>query len=665
MTTDLGIQIRDYFDEVNPPFEPGELMAQPDTNRITDGQSRGLGRPFPGWEYAAATAVVILSLVGGGVWLSNFQGGEVPPVITQPTTLTPPPTALPPGTLPEVITLDPSQITSSLPGDVTSGVAIADGVLWTSTELGIVRWDLEDRSGQLFTSADGLPIAAGASGPVAIAADGTVWTVTSNQDLAYFDGTRWSEPPGYDQLDIVNPRCSVDGGCLNPITALATGPDGLLSVAVGGETLLRYDGVDWAAIPVTPSEIHGGDAWATDMDVAPDGTLWVASWEELLQFDGDEWSRFTATDGLPSGRINSVAVAPNGDIWVGTTTDVFEQDVSGGIARFDGDSWTVFSETNGLYANASTALAVGRDGSVWAVHDDAVSGLSGSAGGVSLFKGTTWAATTVAGVGEPFGWGGAAADDTGTLWITSRWGIVGFNGTGPTVLRFPDGPRTAINELPFTLPSQILPGNEGPLEWRWDDPVPNVAPADEDELVKGDDCYGGGGDQGPSATVEFNGSRIDFTLGYLSTPDIVVTEAGGTVSQVGNPFGEQAWLCSVAATDTHLLAVGSGVSWSEDGIAWHAVEAFEPVAGWNVDGSNLMWAAAGPGGYMVLGRTSAAAGLAWLSADLQTWHEYSLPLNDTTGSAAWGWVGPRGVAMDDDPIILMNAGTWFSTRLAN
>jgi len=228
---------------------------------------------------------------------------------------------------------------------------------------------------------------------------------------------------------------------------MAVGPDGVLSLAVGEETLLQFDGTEWNVVPVTSAEVQGASVWATDMAVAANGTLWVASWEELLAYDGDEWDRFTAADGLPSGEIDSVAVAPNGDIWIGTI-DTFEEGAAGGVARFDGDSWTVFGENDGLYESATAALTVGPDGTVWAVHgalDYPGSSEEPAEGVVSRFDGTTWSLYTIADMGSGFGWGGAAVDYTGTLWITSRLGVVGINGTEATVLRVPGGIRPGLD----------------------------------------------------------------------------------------------------------------------------------------------------------------------------------------------------------------------------
>jgi hypothetical protein len=656
---DLSTSIREYYDAAAEPVDIAEILARSEHRRVV-----------PNWGVAVAAGLAVFVLIGGFVWLVSGTSSEVieepmPTVVATTTATIPDETPVSvPDTAP-LIRVDPEQVASGLPVDATNAVAVGDGSLWVWTGLGIVRWDLEGRDAELFGSADGLPFADGASGRIAVAPDGTVWASTWNQDLARFDGTRWSEPDGYDQLDIVNPRCIVDEDCQDPITAMAVSPDGVLSLAVGEETLLQFDGTEWNVLPVSEMETHDGSAWTTDMAVAANGTLWVASWEELLAYDGDEWDRFTTVDGLPSGWIGSVAVAPNGDVWIGTN-DRPEEDGAGGVARFDGDSWTVFGEADGLYNSATTALTVGPDGTVWAIHgavDDPGFSEEPAEGAVSRFDGTTWSSVTIADLGFGFGWGEVAVDDTGTLWITSRLGIVGLNGSEATVLRFPEGTRQPINAAPFTVPSQILPADEGPIEWRW-------GPLDSgtseklgvEEPVWGEGCYGSGGSQVPSTLDdEFNGGSIGFEFGYGSTPDIVVTDEGGTVTNVGNPFGEEAWLCSVAATDTHLLAVGSGVWWSTDGIAWNGIEAFEESAGWNIDGSNLMWAAAGPGGYMVLGRTERQAAVVWYSEDLRTWYEAPLE-NEGYGSSIWGWVGPVGVAVGEEVVIAMFDDGWIGTR---
>jgi sugar lactone lactonase YvrE len=446
----------EYADAIASPITSEELSRRRRGGAAVPSSPR---RTFPNWVVAVGAAIAVFVLIGGFAWLIGGTGSEVVDEPMPVTTTTPP--SVPDDMQPVAINALPESSAPD-PIDVTSGVAVADGTLWAATEGGIARWDLETRRAEVFTSADGLPPAEFGFGQVAVAPDGTVWAYSWTQDVIMFDGTRWIEPDGYDQVDIVNPRCVFGEECLNPITAMAIGPDGLLSLAVGPDTLLQFDGADWTVLPVSDIETHGDgvSAWATDIAVAPDGTLWIASWEELLRYDGTTWDRFTVADGLPSGAVNSVAVAPNGDVWVGTT-EGFEGESAGGVARFDGDAWTAFDASDGLYANSVSAVDVGPDGTVWAVHGATeTSATSGerAAGGISRFDGTAWSSTSIVDVGVGFGWGGAAVDDAGTLWVSSRWGVVGFDGAEAVVLRVDASSRPSID-----VPHTVIEGGEGIL----------------------------------------------------------------------------------------------------------------------------------------------------------------------------------------------------------
>jgi hypothetical protein len=427
----------------------------------------------------AAAAFAVVMILGVSLSLLN-RGGDSPDVIAPVITTTPTsvpdatpttiPAATPPvvpdETTPVVVTV-PSESAAPGPIDEISGVAVADGSLWVSTGEGIVRWDLEGGDPDLFTPDDGVPMIEGFSPAITVAPDGTVWAYAFYpQDLVAFDGTRWSEPVGYDQIDALNPRCSPDDECPNPITAMAAGPNGVLFLALGDGALVEFDGVVWHVLPDTPV------SHAADMAVAADGTLWVASWEDVLAHDGDTWTQFTTADGLPSGGISSVAVAPNGDVWVGAT-DVFDGEASSGLARFDGDAWTVFDETDGLYDNSVTALAVGPGGTVWTVHSSADSPGAVrelATGGVSRFDGETWSATAITDVGAGFGSGGAAVDDAGMLWIASDRGVVGFDGAEATVLRAREGVRPEIE-----VPHVVVEGGEDILATTLAKPTAPVA----------------------------------------------------------------------------------------------------------------------------------------------------------------------------------------------
>jgi len=226
---------------------------------------------------------------------------------------------------------------------------------------------------------------------------------------------------------------------------------------------------------------------------------------------------------------------------------------------------------------------------------------------------------------------------------------------------------------PFTLESEILPASESPFELRWSSSqLRTTGRPDVPRLIMGEGCYGGGGNQVWSATVELDASHIDFELGSGLTPHVGVTDEAGNVTEVGNPFGPDAWLCGIAANDSVLLAVGSGVFWSDDGITWHGIEAFEEYVGSDEEYPGLLWAAAGPGGYMILGQDEsipsvedpapeASDGRAWFSENLQSWYEIPRegPEEDC---CTWGFVGPDGVAVGEEPIVVTFEGAWVATR---
>jgi hypothetical protein len=496
-------------------------------------QRRGRGR-WRGPLVAAGAAAAVIVLIAGVAWLMGRGGSEIVDEPTPVTTTTPP--GVPDDIQPAVVNTLPMS-SAPAPIDVTSGVVVTDGMLWATTQAGIVRWDLEARTSDVFTSTDGLPVTTGGLGQVAVAPDGTVWAYSWTQDVVMFDGNRWSEPDGYNQVDVVNPRCVFGEECLNPITALAFGLGGRLSLAVGPETLLQYDGSDWNVLPVSDAETHGDGAyaWATDIAVATDGTLWIASWEELLRYDGTTWERFTAADGLPKGAINSVAAAPNGDVWVGTTDDG-EGGTAGGAGRFDGAAWTIFDTADGLYDNAATALEAASDGTVWVVHsavDAPAADGELATGGISRFDGSTWSSTSIADVGVGFGWGGAAVDDTGTLWITSRWGVVGFDGAEAVVLRVGESGRPEA-DVPYT----VIEGGTDILATTVAKPVEPAAvcPADSRPDTSGPIEQA----RPPGGSGSWLGAAMDIRSGRI----VAVADAGG---------GTETWTFDVCANTWTLM----------------------------------------------------------------------------------------------------------------
>ncbi len=101
-----------------------------------------------------------------------------------------------------------------------------------------------------------------------------------------------------------------------------------------------------------------------------DGNVWCGTWGAgLSMFDGEKWTTYTQSDGLPANHIFMLHKDKFGDIWAGT---------SKGLAKFKGEGkgFDVKTKLDGLFSDNVFSMAEADNGSVWL----------GSFGGVALFR---------------------------------------------------------------------------------------------------------------------------------------------------------------------------------------------------------------------------------------------------------------------------------------
>ncbi len=334
----------------------------------------------------ALTLLLLAAAIGGAVLLVRSSEREVP--------AGPIPTA----------SLAPNVSGSALDGYAETrfpemgpahDLAVApDGTIWGAGRSVVTHFDGETWT--TYFSDDGLPL--GREGwvlSVEVAPDGTVWAGTEG-GLARLDGATWTA---------VSPSVQ-----MNPI---AFAPDGSVVVAVepepkelGTSQILRFDGETWSTV--------GGDQYpgslVNALDVAPDGTVWVADWNWFFgsvwrfdgsawtdwrfAFDGSAWTTWTTRaegDGLLTGFVHALTVAPDGTVWA--TAELAPSSPPGvpALARFDGDGWAFFPIPGAErfdWDEGTGGLALGPDGTLWIAHP-----FSPSPEGRSVlfsFDGSTW-----------------------------------------------------------------------------------------------------------------------------------------------------------------------------------------------------------------------------------------------------------------------------------
>ncbi len=200
---------------------------------------------------------------------------------------------------------------SDLPDNRVTSLAVApDGGLWIGTGGGLAR--LHQGQWQVFTAENSdLPDNRVLS--LAVAPDGGLWIGTS---------------------EVVWPACTrVGGRCSPPKTATCpttgSGPLPSPRTAACGSApdggLARLHQGRWQVFTAENSDLP--DNGVSSLAVAPDGGLWIGTVGGLARLHQGQWQVFTAENSdLPDNGVASLAVAPDGGLWIGTD--------GGGLARY-------------------------------------------------------------------------------------------------------------------------------------------------------------------------------------------------------------------------------------------------------------------------------------------------------------------------------------------
>ncbi|NJN17654.1 MAG: hypothetical protein HC822_15960 [Oscillochloris sp.] len=217
-----------------------------------------------------------------------------------------------------------------------------------------------------------------------------------------------------------DPRFGTPGIYEGTVRAMATAADGSLYVGGGiarvpgmtaSQGVVRWDGERWHALGsgvnqnawVYALATHGSDLYAAG-DFSSAGGVGAKG---IARWDGTKWNRVGSGVGprreyygWEEGRIHALAVAPNGDLYVGGYFNYIDNVPARGIARWDGNAWHAVG--GGLYeldgfegaeprdANVY-AISFGPDGTLYAGGTFNHTG-NGPAAAIARWNGTAWSA---------------------------------------------------------------------------------------------------------------------------------------------------------------------------------------------------------------------------------------------------------------------------------
>jgi len=214
------------------------------------------------------------------------------------------------------------------------------------------------------------------------------------------------EPTGAPTRVPQSARCTTyqPAGTEGPIWDIEVAPDGAVWVAAyRGVSRLHPQRKEWLAV-------HAGDDPSADqiqaITTGPDGSVWLASrlGGGACRWDGNSWRQITTDDGLISNRVNEVTVAPDGAVWFATQEGASRWDEAEG-------TWTAYTEQEFLYTNAVQRVLFTPDGRVWFAHDEAMRWLQPSITGNALYSWGTY------GQGRPLATRKAIVSADGRLWV--------------------------------------------------------------------------------------------------------------------------------------------------------------------------------------------------------------------------------------------------------
>lgn len=260
--------------------------------------------------------------------------------------------------------------------------------------------------------------------------NGTKWMVTDG-GIASFDNITWTM---YDSIDV----CFSSHPWIKKVYA---DENGNIWITTWGCGFWIFDGTNWTQFSTQNSELT--DDYIRGFAVQQNGTVWIASNDQIQSFDGENWNNYdTSNSPLPLFSVfESIYCDYNDDVWIG------------GKYKFDGTDWETF---NPPYESVSDII-FDLNNILWECAMDP-SFIPGPIG-LQSYDGSNWTTYNTWDSGIPNDQITCIAIDTSNVkWIGTWGGLAKYNDQNWVVF------DTSNSEIPSNFINDIVIDNVG-LKW--------------------------------------------------------------------------------------------------------------------------------------------------------------------------------------------------------
>jgi ligand-binding sensor domain-containing protein len=188
----------------------------------------------------------------------------------------------------------------------------------------------------------------------------------------------------------------------NDLRDIAIAADGTIWLATS-QGVVAFDGTTFTVHNTTTHPgLADNDVYA--IAATSTGEVWAGTDFGVSVFDGSSYTTYTSANGLSDDVVRNIKEAPNGDVWIATIN---------GATRFSASSFTAFGSPN-IPFGGTTYIAFAGNGDVL---------LGGGLGGMIVYNGSTFSTVTTAGGLLSNRIRSIALNDAEQRWIATADGI--------------------------------------------------------------------------------------------------------------------------------------------------------------------------------------------------------------------------------------------------